>query len=81
MSDLPRMAHRGVMPVDVEEGKTYAWCACGLSKTQPLCDGSHKGTAYEPQVFTADITATIFLCGCKHSNYGRFCDGTHNELP
>lgn len=31
-------------PIDVElkKGKSYAWCACGLSKKQPFCDGSHS---------------------------------------
>jgi CDGSH-type Zn-finger protein len=28
--------------VDVEQGKDYWWCACGQSKAQPFCDGSHK---------------------------------------
>lgn len=23
-------------------GKKYAWCLCGQSKSQPLCDGTHK---------------------------------------
>jgi len=27
---------------EVEEGKTYYWCACGQSKNQPYCDGSHQ---------------------------------------
>ena len=28
--------------VKVEKGKTYSWCACGLSQKQPFCDGSHS---------------------------------------
>ena len=28
--------------VIVEKGKTYSWCACGLSLKQPFCDGTHK---------------------------------------
>ena len=32
----------------VEAGKDYWWCACGLSKNQPLCDGSHKGCRFTP---------------------------------
>lgn len=34
-------------------GETYWWCACGRSKTQPFCDGSHAGTEFEPIEFTA----------------------------
>ena len=30
--------------VAVEKGKDYFWCACGNSKAQPFCDGSHKGS-------------------------------------
>lgn len=28
--------------IRLEEGKTYHWCLCGKSKSQPLCDGTHK---------------------------------------
>jgi Iron-binding zinc finger CDGSH type len=31
--------------VDVEQGKDYGWCACGQSKAQPFCDGSHENAA------------------------------------
>ena len=31
--------------VSVEAGKDYWWCACGQSKNQPFCDGSHKARA------------------------------------
>ncbi|HEU0008421.1 MAG TPA: CDGSH iron-sulfur domain-containing protein, partial [Verrucomicrobiae bacterium] len=27
----------------------YWWCACGRSKEQPFCDGSHKGTGLGPK--------------------------------
>ncbi len=64
----------------VEAGKTYYWCACGRSKNQPLCDGSHKGTGLEPVAFTADKTDTVYLCGCKQTATPPFCDGTHKKL-
>ena len=35
--------HLSLLPnIEVEAGKSYWWCACGRSKTQPICDGSHK---------------------------------------
>ena len=64
----------------VEKGKRYAWCACGRSKTQPFCDGAHKGTPFKPVLFTAEKTGDVLLCGCKQSGNGPFCDGAHNNL-
>ncbi len=37
--------------IDVEQGKSYYWCSCGKSSKQPFCDGSHKGSEFNPQVF------------------------------
>jgi CDGSH-type Zn-finger protein len=34
--------------VQQTEAGTYWWCACGRSKGQPFCDGSHKGTGLRP---------------------------------
>lgn len=39
-----QIAQKAPYSVDVEAGKTYYWCACGQSKKQPFCDGSHKET-------------------------------------
>ena len=36
------IARKSPFKVKVEKGKTYFWCACGLSKAQPFCDGSHR---------------------------------------
>jgi CDGSH-type Zn-finger protein len=65
----------------VEKGKTYSWCACGLSKTQPFCDGSHiKEGIFEPIQYTATETKTVKFCGCKFSQTKPICDKTHVEL-
>lgn len=66
--------------VDVEQGKEYWWCACGLSKSQPFCDGSHKATEFRPQAFIASESATVYFCGCKQSGLGALCDGSHKKL-
>jgi CDGSH-type Zn-finger protein len=76
----PTIAKRLPIPVDVEAGKDYYWCACGESKKQPFCDGSHKGTEFVPLKFTATETEKTFLCACKHTANAPFCDGTHGTL-
>lgn len=76
----PTIAQRGPYVVEVEEGKTYAWCACGLSANQPFCDGSHRGGEFTPIRFVAEKSETVFLCGCKHTANPPFCDGSHSGL-
>jgi glutamate synthase domain-containing protein 2 len=66
--------------IDLEEGKEYHWCACGRSKNQPFCDGSHAGTGINPVSFTADKTGQAALCQCKATGNQPFCDGTHATL-
>ncbi len=79
MSD-PVIARKSPFPVDVEEGKAYFWCACGRSKNQPFCDGSHKDTEFQPVRWQADSSGRKFFCGCKRTDGKPFCDGTHNSL-
>ena len=76
----PNIAQRGPYPVAVESSKTYFWCACGRSASQPFCDGSHKGTGFTPVKFEATESKTVYLCGCKHTGDKPFCDGTHGTL-
>jgi CDGSH iron-sulfur domain-containing protein 3 len=66
--------------VELEAGKSYAWCRCGRSKKQPFCDGSHAGTGIEPLMFTAERTEHALLCGCKDTGDPPFCDGSHMLL-
>ena len=76
----PRVAQKAPYEVQLEEGKTYYWCACGESKNQPFCDGSHKTTSFTPVAHTAKKTGTAWLCGCKQTARSPLCDGTHNRL-
>ncbi len=80
MSDEPKIAQKGPFQVQLEAGKDYFWCSCGHSKKQPFCDGSHKGSTFQPRKFTAETTAVYNLCGCKASDDMPFCDGSHNML-
>lgn len=76
----PVIAQKAPFAVPVEAGKSYWWCACGKSATQPFCDGSHKGSAFAPVEHKAKESGTVYFCGCKHSANGVLCDGTHKKL-
>ncbi len=66
--------------IQVEKGKSYFWCACGLSKKQPFCDGSHKVTEFLPLKWVAEQTGEKLFCACKHTKAQPLCDGSHNSL-
>ncbi len=77
----PQIAQKAPFPVAVEAGKDYWWCACGQSKNQPFCDGSHKAAGeFTPVKYTAAESKTVYFCGCKHSGGKPLCDGTHKSL-
>ena len=76
----PHIAATTPFAIDVEKGKDYYWCACGLSKSQPFCDGSHRGTGLEPLAFLAQRSEWLWFCGCKRSAQAPLCDGTHKAL-
>ncbi len=58
----------------------YYWCACGESKNQPFCDGSHQGTEFTPKHVKIEEEKEVYWCMCKHSKNNSFCDGTHRNL-
>ena len=76
----PKIAARTPYVIECEPG-TYAWCACGHSKKQPYCDGSHAGTGMVPKVEVLNEARKVAWCGCKHSAKKPFCDGAHRDLP
>src|SRR3954463_13796991 len=76
----PDIVQRRPIVQKVEPGD-YWWCACGRSKSQPFCDGSHEGTAFGPKMVTITEAKMIAWCACKHSKTPPFCDGSHSRLP
>jgi len=79
----PAVASRTPYRIELLGGYRYAFCACGLSKYQPFCDGSHTSTksGIKPVIWTQEKDQTALLCGCKQSQRFPFCDGSHLKLP
>ena len=76
----PHIAQRGPYAVELAPGD-YWWCACGRSRQQPFCDGSHKGTAYTPVQVVIDAPRKGAWCACKRTGTSPWCDGSHARLP
>jgi len=75
-----KIAGTSPIRVELEAGKNYAWCTCGLSDNQPFCNGAHKGTSFTPKVFQVEESKTVSLCTCKQTANPGFCDGAHKAL-
>ncbi|XP_063235000.1 CDGSH iron-sulfur domain-containing protein 3, mitochondrial isoform X2 [Bacillus rossius redtenbacheri] len=64
-------------------GKDYFWCLCGRSKTQPLCDATHRSPylriKLRPVKFQVTEEKDYWLCNCKQTSNRPFCDGTHKR--
>ena len=76
--ETPAIAATAPVEVAVESGKTYWWCACGRSKKQPFCDGSHRGTSFSPLEYRAAETGRKWFCVCKQTATQPFCDGVNH---
>ncbi|MHB1920745.1 MAG: CDGSH iron-sulfur domain-containing protein [Chitinophagaceae bacterium] len=79
---FPKIAACEPKSVLVKPGKTYSWCACGLSATQPFCDGKHKleDCGMQSLKWQFEEEKEVWLCQCKHTSNPPFCDGTHLSL-
>lgn len=76
----PVIAQKSPYQLAVDAGRRYWWCACGRSRKQPFCDGSHAGTGLSPVEFSSETARTVFFCGCKASAKAPLCDGSHTRL-
>ena len=78
--EKPVSAQKSPYKIKVEKGKTYFWCACGLSQKQPFCDGSHrKEGKFKSLKHFATESKEVFFCGCKMTSHQPLCDGSHSK--
>ena len=77
--DKPKIASKTPAVLDLEPG-TYYWCSCGLSASQPFCDGAHKGTDFTPMEVVVTQKKTSAFCRCKMTESPPYCDGAHSKL-
>lgn len=69
----------------LKKDKVYAWCSCGYSGSQPLCDGTHNSVRVpdlklKPVRFIPDRDMEVWFCNCKQTKNRPFCDGTHKTI-
>ena len=76
----PQIQPKKPFLLKAEKTGKVLWCSCGLSKTQPFCDQSHKGTEFKPIVMEVAEGKSYLWCGCKQSGNKPICDGTHSRL-
>ena len=72
----PNIAQKMPYGVEVTEGESYWWCACGKSQSQPFCDGSHKDTEFTPVEYKPDSSTTVYFLRLQahrnHANLRRY---------
>jgi len=76
--ETPPSSQIAAIEVPVEAGSTYWWCACGRSKSQPFCDGSHRGTSFTPLKYEATEAGPQWFCVCKRTRNPPFCGRQHH---
>ena len=79
---LPRMAICEPADLQVEAGKIYKWCSCGLTKVEPFCDNTHRdieGKPFRSIKVMFDKPQVISFCQCKRTKTPPFCDDSHKK--
>jgi CDGSH iron-sulfur domain-containing protein 3 len=89
---FPRIAKKEPACINVEPGKIYAWCTCGLSEKQPFCDSSHRRIEpgineqgepvmpYRSLKIQFEKEEEVCFCQCKQTKTPPFCDDSHCTL-
>ncbi|KAJ3303930.1 hypothetical protein HDV03_003403 [Kappamyces sp. JEL0829] len=68
---------------NLEPGRVYRYCTCGLSKDQPWCNQDCDGTPFTALEWKCpEKPQSLYtFCGCKYSKSLPLCDTEHIYLP
>jgi CDGSH-type Zn-finger protein len=81
--ELPRASDCEPIAIQVEPGKVYSWCSCGLTEKSPFCDSNHKkvvGTPFRSVKVMFREAQEVWFCQCKRTRTPPFCDQSHLEV-
>ncbi|MEA3373929.1 MAG: CDGSH iron-sulfur domain-containing protein [Campylobacterota bacterium] len=67
------------LKASLKGGVKTAYCTCGESEKFPFCDGTHRGTDFNPIKFTPEADTDAWICRCGRSGRKPYCDGSHQQ--
>ena len=50
------------------------------ARTNRSATAATRAVRLSPDLFVAEKSETLWMCGCKHTEHPPFCDGTHESL-
>ena len=80
MSTTPEIGGRKPLPVNVEAGKSYWWCACGRSRSSRSATARTRARRSRRSSSRPDKSEEAWFCACKRTGKTPMCDGSHKRL-
>ena len=75
---MPEVGGRRPIPINVEAGKSYWWCACGRSKRKPFATARTRAPLYPGRVQGGEGRGGVVL-RLQAGGKKPMCDGSHKK--